>query len=282
MKKSNIQFLRDGRKVLVLDELNPKEVIVQEIYVVDGKEVPHGNRFTVMCSQLVGAKEPMSYLAQRKIELEIQLKRAQAQYEEEDARLSELLNVRHKALAEQAKYLGKVDLGKLQHAFEEAVGLLTGAMKYVMVKHYGVPELFDFADYACKMMQVDSSYSRIRFEGFKLITLYGMTEGDPQWRLNHYRDGSGSTGPVLSFYPDRESAVAVLAAGIEEACKDFYSDDALDQIEKWGLTPVTFKLNARVARMRDTFNAEAIKDQERRQVSAEKISEFAAKWLTPR
>ena len=48
MEKSSIKYTTDGKKVVVIGDLNQSEKIVQEIFVTeDGCEIPSGERFVV-------------------------------------------------------------------------------------------------------------------------------------------------------------------------------------------------------------------------------------------
>ena len=48
MKNENIKYTTDGRKVVIIGDLNQTEKIVQEIFVTeDGAEIPSGERFVV-------------------------------------------------------------------------------------------------------------------------------------------------------------------------------------------------------------------------------------------
>lgn len=44
---SELKFTSDGKKVVVIGSLNSQEKIVQEIFVVDGSEIPSGEHFVV-------------------------------------------------------------------------------------------------------------------------------------------------------------------------------------------------------------------------------------------
>jgi hypothetical protein len=104
---------------------------------------------------------------------------------------------------------------------------------------------------------------------------------DFKWRLNQYRDGSGSGNTTLAFFTDFETAREALRVGIETACKDSYDDDVLEQMEqmeKWGIVPDPAKVRARLEYMRDSLNRDTQKD--RHQINAKRISDFIKKWLT--
>ena len=42
-----IKYTSDGKKVAVIGRLNNQEQIVQEVFVVDGSEIPSGEHFVV-------------------------------------------------------------------------------------------------------------------------------------------------------------------------------------------------------------------------------------------
>jgi hypothetical protein len=43
--KPEIKYTTDGKKVIVVGNLNSQEKIVQEIFIVDGNEIPSGENF---------------------------------------------------------------------------------------------------------------------------------------------------------------------------------------------------------------------------------------------
>ena len=45
--EEKIKYTTDGKKVVVLGNLNSQEKIVQEVFVVDGSEIPSGEHFIV-------------------------------------------------------------------------------------------------------------------------------------------------------------------------------------------------------------------------------------------
>jgi hypothetical protein len=43
----NVKYTSDGKKVVIIGNLNSQEKIVQEIFIINGQEVPSGENFVV-------------------------------------------------------------------------------------------------------------------------------------------------------------------------------------------------------------------------------------------
>ena len=69
---------------------------------------------------------------------------------------------------------------------------------------YSGPSIVPTAD-ALKNPDADRGY---REPAFKLLTLFGSSKGDLQWRLNAYHDGSGNWPMELFFARTEEEAIA--------------------------------------------------------------------------
>lgn len=77
----------------------------------------------------------------------------------------------------------------------------------------------------------------------KLLTLFGRTKGDLQWRVNCYSDGSGSSTEEVLLFPSEELAVEALKDHAHKRL-EFYAENLgrLYGAEKWVAIAKVFKL----------------------------------------
>ncbi|RYF04564.1 MAG: hypothetical protein EOO77_29480 [Oxalobacteraceae bacterium] len=92
--------------------------------------------------------------------------------------------------------------------FERLFDYLDGKITHFVVNnYYHAAKIMTWAEFA--VYQEDK-----REQGVKLLTLFGDSKGNTEWRMNHYRDGSGISStcqPCCSF----EEALAVAAEWID-------------------------------------------------------------------
>lgn len=189
------KYLSDGRKVVVIGQLNNIESIVQEVFVTEqGDEVPSGERFTTKSlhdSPVVSwaekrTKEIEAGLASIKIEI--------MRYEKErDRKYQELKGTCE--LVKQA-LLSIESLRNSKFNLDLLAKFISGNIKYIIIGDYGydAPVLFEDA-----MAYYDNDYSRIKFDGIKLITILGRSDGSLEYGIGRYSDGSGSSRTLYPF-----------------------------------------------------------------------------------
>jgi len=196
------KFTKDGKKVAVLGKLNNEEWIVQEIYVSGDKEFPGGENFVTKTLldhpaetyELKNKRE----LDQRieKLESRVSSLRNDCEIAQHEATATELINRVNIAYTD-------VDVAQL----ETLCLFMSGKITHCVVDSYSLPVIKTLRE-ALKAADHDYGY---RFEGLKLVSLFGCgprTERRDDaklsldWRINQYRDGSGSwrkIWPCVSF-----------------------------------------------------------------------------------
>ncbi len=103
-------------------------------------------------------------------------------------------------------------------ALEHLDNFICGAFTHFVVERSGVITI-ETKEKALK----DRDYPR----STKLMTLFGNSNGDLQWKLNRYKDGSGSSEsvwPCISEESARKKAIDLIDTGFEENLenKNFY------------------------------------------------------------
>lgn len=176
-----IKYTSDGKKVRVVGQLNSEEKIVQEIFCDDsGAEIPSGENFIVKSlhdksvkswkqrdiekmEALYNEKKDSLYKERQKLERQIKQTRSVIQ-----------------ASMQMEKYIEINELEKLDL-------FLAGAVTHFVEFGYGI-RITKFSDANC-------DYNR---GNMKLLSLYGRSNGNLEWRLSHYSDGSGGS---VKVYP---------------------------------------------------------------------------------
>ncbi|HDZ15596.1 hypothetical protein LCGC14_0501020 [marine sediment metagenome] len=191
----NIKYTTDGKKVVVIGNLNSQEKIVQEIFIIGGQEIPSGENFVVKTlhdSPAISWKETRT-------------KEIKKQYEEKQKECFNAIKVLEDnykkvkdVLSSKTAYLREVINKVALESFDLLVDFLNGDIKYMVSDSYD-PELIEYKDFRC-------DYDKNKL---KLITLFGSDDGTLNWGINSYSDGSGSNKMYYAFN-NREDALAKL------------------------------------------------------------------------
>lgn len=207
---TDIKYTDDGKKVLVVGNLNAQQTIVQEIFVSAGQEIPSGENFVVKSLHDAPAESwKEKNLRELEARYESDRKKLQAQIDDQERRLClerDKAKMQTSALLQFAKNSDESQLETLKH-------FMAGEITHLFVAGYS-PEIISWAD-SNKTYDVDSWSGRIKIEGIKLVSLMGKSDGDLSYRLHEYRDGSGNSKAI---YPctSYEAALAMAQAQLDE------------------------------------------------------------------
>lgn len=266
---SEIKYTTDGKKVVVIGDLNQTEKIVQEIFVTeDGCEIPQGERF--VCKNLLDVpvkswkekelnKLEKIYEAE-KTEWESKIERLR----NEQYRTYESLNARVKWLKDVAKQPFE---DKIKDILNTLSIFLSDKPKYFVIKN----RIYDFNEegYNNYLDDFDDYYHANKYEGMKLITLYGNSKGDFQWYVHRYGDGSGSSDKI-KFFDKYEDAILALADNINSQSSISLND--IDISKKYGFKIKKELLIAFQENKLKGYN-ETIKDLETKLIELKKAKE---------
>lgn len=188
--KPNMKYTKDGKKVVVLGKLNSEEYIVQEIFVSAGQEVPGGENF--VAKGLLDAPAE-SWKDKNLREKEANYDRRIAEIDREFNRAAQVLkNNRQKAAAVSDALFSFAQGTNHEAAIDTLRAFLSGEITHLFVQKY-MPEIIAFDSNSS--FDMDRGY----IEGIKLISLYGSSKGDLQYKIHEYRDGSGGKTTVFPF-----------------------------------------------------------------------------------
>ena len=179
----DIKFTSDGKKVKVLGNLNSQEKIVQEIFVIDNSEIPSGEHFVVKDLHDAPA---VSWKEQRLKEIDEQYQREQTKY----AKMCSEFNSKTESLRAKLEFIAGLDSKFEKGQLKKLIDYISGNIKYVLIMKYDSADIVSFDDALVY-------YDRGRYDGIKLLSLYGSTKGDITYKLNRWSDGSGSSSEIV-------------------------------------------------------------------------------------
>lgn len=197
----NIKYLSDGRKVCVIGAINKTEFIVQEVHVTeDGDEFPTGEKFTSKSLLDVPAKTYKEKEAERIEKLLCDKK-------------SELESIKRHIYDNNQKRLASAELTKQSIKsmesisnldFEHLIDIVSGNIKFVVYVGYDGMSIAKHKEFEESISYFDRYGSNIRFDGIKLLSLFGRSDGDLAFKINRYGDGSGGDEEVVFIKTEDE------------------------------------------------------------------------------
>ncbi len=225
------KYLSDGRKVAVIGQLNNQESIVQEIFVTDaGDEIPSGERFTTKSlhdSPVKSYKQKEEEKVQARIAgIESDKASAEKELKQIQAKLRGYREI-FKQVRTLADHLDEKQL-------ETFAGVMSGSISWAVVENYSGPTLLPFDD---AIIYYENSYGTRRFDGVKLVSMLGRSDGQLDFRLSQYSDGSGSHDNVRFF--DSKDDASDYMNGVAKAIVAEGKMD-LDKMERFTEAGVVF------------------------------------------
>ncbi len=219
------KYLSDGRKVVVIGQLNNVETIVQEVFVsAAGDEIPSGERFVVKSLHDVPvesykSKEEKAQQARlNKVKIDIET------LERKKTAVSAEVELQTKLL-QKSKYMVQA-FG--EEVAERVSNFMTGKIKYLVTLDYRIQapvsmesEILEKSDYG-------------RFEGTKLVSIHG-TKDNLQYNINRWSDGSGSNREVYPCLTYEEAILKIKEYAEREIQNDYLSKESYDKCIDLGI-----------------------------------------------
>jgi len=212
---SERKYTDDGRKVLVVGQLNAEQTIVQEIYVSGDYEIPSGSNFVV--SNL--HNQPVETWKERRLreveeKYESRMDSMEREFKAAQRRVSEATEkakLRANSLFAFAKNADDTQLRRL-HDF------VAGNITHFFVDDFLQPQIATWEDDL--LFQMESGMGRRKIEDLKLLSLVGRSKGNLAFNIGRYSDGSGGLGteiiPCRSYDEALSEAQSVLDARAAE------------------------------------------------------------------
>jgi hypothetical protein len=234
----NIKYTKDGRKVCVVGKINATEYIVQEIFVTkSGDEIPSGEKFTTKSL----TDEPCeTWQARNAAKLEAQIKTLDCELE---AMNKTLRNAQEQFKANKTLIasMNKLSEALPEATFETLCGVMSGSYEWAVVEDYRVPKIIPFNE---TLFCWENSCGARVFDSIKLLTLFGKSDGDVEFRINQYRDGTGSWTSAWFFREKQEAVDYAHGLAVKRIEAQNLSLADMHKLEEMG---VTFPPNEKAA-----------------------------------
>lgn len=223
------KFLSDGRKVVIVGALNNQETIVQEVFVTaQGDEIPGGERFIAKSLHDTPVE---SYLSKEKARQEAALAKAKAQIESVNREIADTknkLSLYRDQLKQVKAFADHIDEQDLNHF----VDVMTGQLNYVVPADYRIPKIERFSEY---MSVIENSYGNKRYEGLKMMSVLGNSDGKIGLRVNRWGDGSGGYSDVTFFKTYEEAQEFVKSCAMKLLESGSLRVEELQQLKKMSI-----------------------------------------------
>lgn len=233
---STIKYTTDGRKVVVIGDLNQAEKIVQEIFVTkDGDEIPSGERFVVKSLLDCPAK---SWKELELAKLEARFEKDRKYWDDRIRDIEKEKSLVYNSLSLRVKWLRQVAKQphpeSLQKVVETLALFLSNTDMWVFYADYRdwYLEKYDEEGFSRIHDNVDCDYNRTKLESMKLVSIYGKTDGDFQFQISKYWDGSGSSNDV-EYFKSKEDALIYIQNRFDSI--QSYNDNHLEIAKKFNL-----------------------------------------------
>lgn len=197
--QAEYKYLSDGRKVSVVGKLNTQETIVQEIFVTqEGTEIPSGENFVVssLHDSLVRSwkdkDEERKEQALKSLDTDIATMERKSKIAKTEMQTLQAMLRSSKGLSAAADLMEPND-------FDLLLSFLSGAIAFVVVDSWEItkPQTLEEAI----VRTGDSCYGEnLHFDSLRLASVFGCSDGSLVYRINQYRDGSGSNTEIHPFH----------------------------------------------------------------------------------
>jgi hypothetical protein len=250
-----IKYTSDGRKVVVIGDLNQTDKIVQEIFITaQGDEIPQGERFVVKNLLDEPAK---SYKEKKLEELEAKYEKERKYWDDKINSLLDQKSIAYNALSSRVKWLKNVAKEPREEEFKKVINsisyFLSDSEKWVCVQNYNDWNLVKFNENGIEPLidRVDRSYNRREFDSMRLLSLYGQSNGSLVFKVSEYSDGSGSDKDV-NFFKSKEEGLVFMQNELDKIKE--YQYYHLDIANKHNLKLDPEKLDAYLQKIKESLN----------------------------
>lgn len=266
----NIKYTTDGKKVIVIGDLNQTDKIVQEIFVTkDGDEIPSGERFVERNLLDEPAK---SWRETRLEELEMIFENTELMWKDKITSTEREKKRCYEDLKVKVNWLRKVAKQPLESQIKEIINnisiFLSDTEKWVFKGGY---------DWGISNFDKDiiSHYDSEVF--FRLLSLYGDSNGEITWKINRWEDGSGSDSEELYFFDDYDKAKSCAQKFITS--KDEYSWGDIDKANKLGLVLDKKKVDDRVQKTKIQLLEDIDKEEKKISEIKKSLTDLENKYI---
>lgn len=215
--KSEIKFTSDGKKVVVIGSLNSVEKIVQEVFIIDGAEIPSGEHFTVKSLHDAPA---VSWKEKELKDLDARYERKRKEYNDMIDTYNRKLRTEYQILRNKLEYTGSVLKKISPECFTTLTNYLTGEIKWIVLNSNYKPELIEFKNFT-------EHYE----DKLRLISIYGKDDGTLSYAVGAYYDFSGGS-TFFEPFTDYDSAFNHFKS---QVLKCNYSEELIGVSKKYNI-----------------------------------------------
>jgi len=267
MESNKIKYTKDGKKVVVIGDLNQTDKIVQEVFVTkDGDEIPQGERFV----ERNLLDEPAKSWKESELEkLEAKYERDRKEWNSKIDKLNQEKRLAYDSLSARVKWLRNMSKEPRQEELKTVINqiadFLDGSNKYVFISDYSDWRLesFDKESIDSLLDSYDGGYGRRRFNEMRLLSLYGRSDGSLVYKINTYSDGSGSDKDV-EFFKSKEDAMMYLQNRFDSLKE--YSSYSIEIAEKYDLKLDEEKMEAYLNARKESIEKQ-LEEVEKRKIN---------------
>lgn len=187
-----IKYTTNGKKVVVIGSLNSQEKIVQEIFIVNGAEIPSGEHFVVKSLHDAPA---ISWEEKNTKSIKENYEAAIKKFKEDERRLNLAWKDMQVKVKEKLNWAASFLKNVEPEHFQLLTDYIVGNIKWVVVIDR-TPKIIPFEQFERE------------YEGqLRLISIFGRSDGNVTYAQGSYSDYSGSIDSFIPF-TDYEEAFA--------------------------------------------------------------------------
>lgn len=255
------KYLSDGRKVVVIGQLNNVESIVQEIFVSEGgDQIPSGEKFT---TKNLHDKPVKSWKEKRAEENDVQYDKSESRVHSIKKEIRDMEDKRRshaKIIASNLRQINELENFDIDHLSD----VMARNIKWVCATNWNWQKVMPFNEF----IEIRSAYD----EGVKLISVHVKNDKTLMFKVGSYSDGSGSDSEYKFF-------------NCEEKLKDFLLENYKKETKKGHMTVDKFDsikgiLNLPKSDREKLLRIEVSKAEDLYQRELKRITEQRAKTLS--
>jgi hypothetical protein len=256
------KYTTSGKKVVIVGKLNSKETIVQEIFILeDGSEIPSGEQFI---EKTLHDSPVISWEEKRTKEIKRRYDEAKSNHDRLHDSLQKKEQTVIASLRERIKQLSCLEKKIGPKSFKMISNFILNKNKYVVTDYDWNPKLEKF-----DINKLDNMWNN-RFDGLKLVSLFGKSNGDLEFRIHRYSDGSGGYQAVHLFESLDEAKEFFL-----EAIKDKeYNSTIVEVLKKWGMPIDNDKMSQYKKKIIDSAKSNVKKCEEALIKAQERLNKY--------
>lgn len=189
---NNVRYTEDGKKVYLQSIINSDTALIAEVMIIDGKECAN-KKSTIININKLSETIPMTWKEKYLQEMTAKLEKQKIDNDNLAIELEKQINTVIKPLKTKLQNLKQLNDKFDVKEFQTFIDYISGEIKYLIVNSVYSLEIIPFNN------TVEDFFhdKELNFQGFKLLTINGSTQGDLNFRLHKYAYGSSNTLEIV-------------------------------------------------------------------------------------